>query len=148
MAGNCSGIWGNAVAGEKFSEHRSLRSLVSSLCSISSYNKDAADPKSDSTFSQNSAPESLNTSSNRKCQLLRRRFGFRRGLGLDLFMKSLISLLLRGSPRTLLIYTPMLCHLGLADVRFRAAAIDQLIIAVTDFLISIFHPKAGLINVR
>src|SRR6266404_4661390 len=126
--------------------------LVFILCSISSYNKDAADPKSDSTFSQNSAPESLNTSSNRKCQLLRRRFGrrrrfgFRRGLGLDLFMKSLISLLLRGTPRTLLIYKPMLCHIGLADFRFRAAAIDQLIIAVTDFLISIFHPKAGLIN--
>ena len=43
----------------------------------------------------------------------------------------------------------MLRRVGLADLRFRATMIDDLIITIADLLVSIFHPKTSLVyNVR
>src|SRR5204863_10073391 len=65
---------------------------------------------------------------------------------LQFFSHRLVRLLLRRARGALLIDKPMLRSDRLADLRLSAAVIDHLIIAVGNFLISIFDPHAGLID--
>ena len=65
---------------------------------------------------------------------------------LQLFVHRLMGLLLRCTPWTLLIDEPMFRDCRAANLGFRAAALDNLHVSVARLLISIFHPKAGLVH--
>src|SRR5206468_11418343 len=65
-------------------------------------------------------------------------------IGLELLVESFTRFMLRLAPRAFRADKPMLRHIGLSDFRFRATTTDNLVIAIPDFLISIFHPHAGL----
>src|SRR6516164_6108477 len=67
-------------------------------------------------------------------------------LRLELFMEGFIRFPLSFTPRPFLIDKPMLRHIGPADLRFCATVVDHLVITVAGFLISIFHPNAGLVH--
>jgi len=68
-----------------------------------------------------------------------------RVLRFQFLVHSSIGFFFSRAPRSALIDKPMLRRIGLADIRFRATVIDDLVITIAGLLISIFHPKTSLV---